>query len=89
MNVMEVGALRKIFDEIDEDKSGTIEVGELKDALVKAGKKPTEAQVKKLLLTYDSSGTGSLSFEDYRKMIADWDKFEDQMAAPAPAPAPA
>ena len=46
MHLSDVEALRKVFDAIDLDKSGTIETTELREALEKAGKKPTDEQVK-------------------------------------------
>ena len=45
MHLSDVEALRKVFDAIDLDKSGTIETTELREALEKAGKKPTDEQV--------------------------------------------
>ena len=77
MNLMENDQLKKIFDKIDADKSGTIEVTELRDALTEAGKKATDAQVKKIIDTYATKttpeGVKCLSFDDYRNMIANWD----------------
>ena len=49
MHLSDVEALRKVFDAIDLDKSGTIETTELREALEKAGKKPTDEQVRRLL----------------------------------------
>ena len=46
MHLSDVEALRKVFDAIDLDKSGTIETTELREALEKAGKKPTDEQVR-------------------------------------------
>lgn len=77
MNMMESDQLKKIFDEIDEDKSGTIEVTELRAALTKAGKQATDAQVKKIIEKYATKttpeGAKCLAFDDYRKMIGEWD----------------
>lgn len=73
MHLTDVVQLRKIFDEIDADKSGTIETTELSAALKKAGKNPTNEQVKKLLETFDEDKSGSLSFDEFQKMLKDWD----------------
>ena len=81
MNMMESDQLKKIFDEIDEDKSGTIEVTELRDALIKAGKQPTEQQCRDTITKY-CAGSEHMTFPQFQKMIAEWDD-----AGPAPAPA--
>ena len=87
MHLTDVDALRKIFDEIDTDKSGTIECDELLQALKKAGKNPSNDQVKKLLATYDADKSGNLSFDEFHKMIKEWDKVNADEAAAAPAAA--
>jgi len=73
MGLRDVDKLRKIFDEIDEDKSGSIDCKELGQALVRTGKAPTREQVKRLLKKYDADGNGTLEFEEYQHMIANWD----------------
>ena len=73
MDLADVESLRKAFDSIDLDHSGTIEHTELREALLKAGKKPTDAQCKTVLEKYAKSQKGSMTFEEYQKMIAEWD----------------
>jgi hypothetical protein len=73
VDLTDVVHLRKIFDDIDTDKSGTIETSELAAALKKAGKYPTDEQVKELLETFDEDKNGSLSFDEFQKMLQDWD----------------
>ena len=88
MHLTDVQALQKIFDEIDTDKSGTIECDELLGALKKTGKNPSNDQVKKLLATYDADNSGNLSFDEFHKMIKEWDK-ESEKLEEADAPAAA
>jgi hypothetical protein len=84
MHMTDVDALRKVFDEIDTDKSGSIEATELLAALKRAGKNPSNDQVKTLLSTYDADKNGNLSFDEFQKMIADWEKlFPSGEGAPA------
>ena len=81
MHLTDVEQLRKLFESIDTDKSGTIEVTELRDALIKAGKQPTEQQCRDTITKY-CAGSEHMTFPQFQKMIAEWDD-----AGPAPAPA--
>lgn len=96
MDLTDVDKLRKIFDSIDEDKSGSIDPEELGIALQKAGKNPTRELLKKLFEKYDTDGNGTLEFNEYQGMIKDWDavvdeftKEEQRMAAALAAAQPA
>ena len=78
MRVTDVEKLRKNFDSIDTDGSGTIEVDELNMALKLAGKKVSTKQVEGLFTKFDTAGKGSMSFNDYQKMIKEWDVILDE-----------
>ena len=54
-----------LWRRLDKDHSGTIEHTELREALLKAGKKPTDAQCKTVLEKYAKSQKGSMTFEEY------------------------
>ena len=97
MHLKDVESLRKKFDEIDTDGSGTIESSELRVALERCGKRPTDKQVRVMLTKIDENGDGVLQFAEFQQMIRDWDKIifesdeEDariQAALEAAAPKP-
>lgn len=54
MHLNDIEQLKKVFENIDVDKSGTIDTTELRAALEKAGKKPTDAEVKTVIEKYAS-----------------------------------
>ena len=58
-------------------QSGTLEVTELRAALIKAGKNPTDAQIKKVIADYgvdaDKVDGGHITFDGFQKMIAHWE----------------
>ena len=73
MHLTDVIQLRKVFDEIDLDKSGTIETSEFREALIKAGKRPTEEQIRTVLNKYAKNVDAGLTFDEFQKVIADWE----------------
>lgn len=58
-----------LFDEIDKDKSGTIETKELSDALYAEGVYVENHQIKSLLKLFDSDNDGVLSKEEFKGLI--------------------
>jgi len=70
--------VKKLFDEIDTDGSGSISTDELKEALKRAGKTPTNDQIKKLLEKFDADGNGTLEWDEYATMIKEWDKVMEE-----------
>lgn len=71
MHIEDVAQLRKVFKDIDTDGSGAIDNTELREALQKAGKTPTDPQIKLVIDTYGVEGV--ISFDGFQKMIANWD----------------
>jgi len=55
----------RLFDEIDRDKSGTIDEEELKVLLGKLGKNPTKEQVTQMMKRIDTDGNGLIAFEEF------------------------
>jgi hypothetical protein len=80
MGITDLTRLRRIFDEIDEDHSGSISAKELGAALIRAGKMPTREQTKLLVEKYDTDGNGTLEWEEYQEMIKNWDKDLEQFS---------
>ena len=70
----DVAALKRYFRAIDVDDSGSIDVSELKKALERAGKRPTDAQVQVMIDKFDDNKDGVMQFNEYVAMVRDWDK---------------
>jgi len=99
MHITDVKQLQDIFDNNDEDHSGSKDATELMNALMKAGKTPSKEQVKKLLTKYDEDGNGTIEFREYQVMIKNWEddiaqfdsekaRLQAALAAAEPATAP-
>jgi len=56
--------MKRIFDELDIDKSGKIGKAELKAALLKVKPEATDELVEKLIKHYDTDGDGELSLKE-------------------------
>ena len=54
-----------IFQQFDEDRSGTIDCNELGKAMEKMGRPMTEDQIENLIVQIDSEGTGAINFVDF------------------------
>jgi len=65
---------RHIFDEIDEDKSGTLEEEELKAFLEKLEIKANYQEVRVLFARLDYSGNGSLTYHEFMDRLNNWKK---------------
>ena len=63
--------LKTAFEEIDTDKSGTIEVCELRECLKKSRTSvPSDAELKEAIAKFDKDNDGSLSFEEFQMMVS-------------------
>lgn len=60
--------LRQVFDSFDEDKSGTLEFSELHKALKDMDIFSTDQELRDILVTMDTSGDGSLDFDEFVMM---------------------
>ena len=61
----ELEKLRRVFQKIDEDGSGTIEATELKDMLEMMGQQPTDHQINTMLQLADKDNSGSIDFDEF------------------------
>ena len=57
--------LRKVFEKIDEDKSGEIHINELKGALERLGFQSSQSEVKELLKQVDRDSSDSVNFSEF------------------------
>jgi len=77
--------VRKVFDKYDVDKSGTMDVSELRDALKSLGFTVETEQVRGLLKTYDTDGTGHsngmLEFEEFKALVDEARRYRDAALA--------
>ena len=63
----ELAELKADFDDIDTDKSGMVDVAEVRSLLLKErnGTAPTEAEVQEMLASFDRDGNGQVTFAEY------------------------
>jgi Ca2+-binding EF-hand superfamily protein len=64
-----VAKLRAVFDDIDNDKSGSIQASELSGALEKLGYELSQAQCRQLLMKLDADQSGEVSFDEFRQFF--------------------
>ena len=57
--------LKKVFDKIDQDKSGYIEADELQAALKMAGKPHSDKAVAKMMAEHDVDKNGKLDIDEF------------------------
>ena len=69
-------ALRRLFDEFDQDKSGHITPDELRKLIDDAGfgEEVTEAEIKDLIARVDTDGDGKISFDEFLAVFLEWSK---------------
>ena len=64
LSTEELAELKKVFQSIDEDGSGTITAAELAKAIEKSGVKAKAEEVSQLLAMADVNGDGQISYEE-------------------------
>ncbi|CAM9786569.1 unnamed protein product [Ectocarpus sp. 13 AM-2016] len=64
--------LRQVFDRADTAKSGTLSLGELKAAFLRADPLLDESAVEEIMTMLDLDAVGSVSFDEFLKIIR-WD----------------
>ncbi|CAL4992118.1 unnamed protein product [Urochloa decumbens] len=74
----ETKGLKQMFNNLDTDKSGTIEVEELKERLRKLGSKISEAEVQKLMEAVDVDRSGSIDYTEFLTAMMDKHKLENE-----------
>ena len=77
--------IRLAFYHFDTDRSGELDVRELKSALAKLGLESTGAEVVQIMRKYDSAGDGTINLLEFSKLVADLRAY---FASKPPAPAP-
>ena len=65
----EIDGCREAFLAFDKDRSGTIDIYELRDVLEAMGQKPTEEELFQLLSSADEDGTGAIDFGEFLHII--------------------
>ena len=65
----DLGSLRAKFDELDTDKSGQLDAEELAAVFKGTGKEVSVGTLANMLRLADDDGTGSISFEEFEKII--------------------
>ena len=65
---------QEAFNAFDKDNSGYIDANELRIVLEMMGQKTTEEEIFRMIAEADSENTGSISYQQFRKVIADQKK---------------
>lgn len=68
--------LRILFEEVDDDKSGEIEIDEMLTLMRKLGRNPTKKELKVLFEAADKDGGGSIDFEEFCTWYPEWKEIE-------------
>jgi Ca2+-binding EF-hand superfamily protein len=68
--------LRDVFDVLDVNKNGSIDIQELGKGLRGLGLNPTQAQINSLMETFDSDNNKSLSVEEFANLYVECTKKE-------------
>eukprot|EP01006_Ploeotia_vitrea_P048020 TRINITY_DN67186_c9_g6_i3.p1 TRINITY_DN67186_c9_g6~~TRINITY_DN67186_c9_g6_i3.p1 ORF type:complete len:828 (+),score=7.56 TRINITY_DN67186_c9_g6_i3:46-2529(+) len=58
--------LRRAFDAMDTDKSGTVAATELRDMLIRLGEDPTRDDIQEFMALADTDGDGQLTFDEFK-----------------------
>ena len=66
----EIDGCREAFLAFDKDRSGTIDIYELRDVLEAMGQQPTEEELFQLLNSVDEDGTGEIDFAEFLKGVS-------------------
>eukprot|EP00271_Cylindrocystis_brebissonii_P017073 TRINITY_DN4288_c0_g1_i1.p1 TRINITY_DN4288_c0_g1~~TRINITY_DN4288_c0_g1_i1.p1 ORF type:complete len:173 (-),score=44.96 TRINITY_DN4288_c0_g1_i1:773-1291(-) len=61
--------VREMFEAFDEDKSGTISAGELRDAMIALDYKMSEEEFARTFTQLDRDASGEVSIEEFAKFI--------------------
>merc|ERR1719265_1519698 len=62
--------LKKIFGQFDSDRSGSIDVGELKDAMRMLGVKVSANSAQRILSKIDKDGNGTVEWEEFHEFFS-------------------
>jgi len=65
----EIDGCREAFLAFDKDRSGTIDVWELRQVLEAMGQKPTEEELFQMISEVDENMSGSIDFAEFLKVI--------------------
>ena len=91
----EIDGCRDAFLAFDKDRSGTIDVWELRQVLEAMGQKPTEEELFQMISEVDDNMSGSIDFGEFLKVIENqksraenFDDESDMSAWLPPPPAP-
>jgi calcium-dependent protein kinase len=77
--------LREVFDSIDTDKSGTLDVEELKSAFKTIGQDAADETIEKMFAIGDTDGDNSISFDEFKViMLSDIETISEDEAIEVP-----
>jgi Ca2+-binding EF-hand superfamily protein len=66
MEASEVKDLEDVFNSFDSDKSGAIDLQEIKNVASALGSELTDEEMRSIIKNLDSNGDGKISFEEFK-----------------------
>jgi Ca2+-binding EF-hand superfamily protein len=69
MNVEDEKSCKHVFDILDVNRNGTLEVEEFSKATRALGLNPTQADIQEILKEYDTDNDGVLSFKEFMRLV--------------------
>ena len=63
------GEMKGVFKRFDKDGDGVIDTSELRTMMTQLGQRPTEAQLRQLLVAADAAGSGTIDFLEFRSVL--------------------
>ena len=73
--------LAKLFKSMDTDGSGSLDIGEVKTAMMKMGVHLSSSKFKRLFRLMDATRTGSISYPDFHNLIFPEDEIMEKAQA--------
>jgi Ca2+-binding EF-hand superfamily protein len=79
------GLLKKVWDDVDEDGSGTLDQDELKSVLLRMGRKEEDLDIDEVMRQVDDDGSGDVDFREFTEWFLqmemnELDGLEDALA---------
>jgi calcium-binding protein CML len=69
LNNEQIARLKEVFDHFDEDGSGSIDAGELRNVFLSMGADATEQEMEEMIASVDDDGSGQIEFNEFMVLM--------------------